>query len=154
MLERINLNIKLIKLIKLKNKLNPYNEEIKNLKLEIYSMLLGYYSAQKDKDIFNLVNNDELLLNLENKINNIFGKNIKIVSLNNGNIRENFKRKMFKSDCEQQIEYQSIFKNFIYGYSFYENYKNENDSILDYLMGKYKRLENKFIKIQHKVDTI
>ena len=49
MLSIIKLNLKLLKYIK-----NQEKAEINKLKLEVYSMILEYYSCMKDRDIFKL----------------------------------------------------------------------------------------------------
>lgn len=149
MLDTINLNLKKIKMI---IKENPYDENINKLKLEIYSMLLGYYSAQYDKDYFNVYNNGEKIIGLDSTIQNIIGLNHQLINLNE-NTLDSFKKLIFKSGNEQD-KYHKIFKYFLDGYIFYQSSVERNDSIFDSFINSRKRLENKLCKVKCYVDPI
>lgn len=139
MLKQIKLKRKLIELSKDKN-------EIKNLELEIYSLILGYFSCKKDRTLPNFFSDNDTLIELEDRIKNILNTNYKILGIKDNTLDSFYIFiKNIKNDSNE-ILCDNIIINFINGYNYY-NYIRENNSIFDYiLLHKYDRLENKLIK--------
>lgn len=139
----------MLKTIKYKNhliKLSKDSNEIKELELEIYSLILGYFACKKDRTLSNFFYDFDILNELEDRIKNIFYTNYRILGIKNNSLDsfyifiKNIKNDNNKFLCDITII------NFIKGYNYYTEIR-ENDSIFDYLiLHKYKRLENKLIK--------
>lgn len=149
------LKLKLEQIKLLKN--NPENDlEISNIKLEIYSIILGYYARRKNRDIIKIYDNSNIE-EIVNKINNIL--ETKIITLKiKDNTRDSINiciKRLITKNLENTDKYNNILKNFEFGYDYYDAYFEKNNSIFDYLLlHKPKRLENKVHKIKYKTDLI
>lgn len=143
----------MLKTLKLKTKLLELTndkEEIKKYSLEIYSILLGYFSNKKDSS-FLFFNENETLKELENrilKLSNI--EHYKILGIKNNN-EDSFDIFIENIYSEENNELCTLLKNnFNYGYDYYDYYHNKYNSIFDYiLLHKHENLEYKlknFIK--------
>ncbi|MBQ7140056.1 MAG: hypothetical protein IJO32_00975 [Bacilli bacterium] len=153
MLKILKLKLEQIKLLK-KNLEN--DSEINNIKLEIYSILLGYYARRKDRDIFKIYDNSNIE-EIVNKINNILNTNILALKIKD-NTHDSMKiciKRLISKSPENIDKYNKILKNFEFGYDYYDAYFEKNNSIFDYLLlHKPERLENKVYKIKYKTDII
>ena len=143
----------MIKSLKYKTKLielSKDKEEIKKYSLEIYSILLGYFSRKKDRT-FSFFDENDTLKELEKRILEIANiKYFKILGIKD-NSKDSFNifiKNITKEDnkelCELLKEYFNI------GYNYYDYYRTKYSSIFDYtILHKHERLEYKlknFIK--------
>ena len=140
----------MLKILKLKTKLielSNNKEEINKYTLEIYSMLLGYFSNKKDRTL-SFFNEYNTIKELEKRILEL--TNIKIIGIKNNN-KDSFNIFISNISNENNKELIELLKsNFNYGYSYYDYYHNKYNSIFDYiLLHKHQKLEYKlknFIK--------
>ena len=131
-----------IKRLKLLTKRGGNTQNIVKLKLDIFSMLLGYYSAQYDKDYFHIYDNKDRILELEKNIQDVLNIDIKIINFD-GNILGNFKKIIFASGNEQD-KYHNVFRPFIVGYNYYT--KSLND--------KQNKIKKKLYKTEKYVKSV
>jgi len=153
MLKILKLKLEQINLLK---DISSNNLEINNKKLEIYSMLLGYYARRKDRDMFKIYDNADID-DIISKINNILNTNIITLKIKD-NSYDSMKicvDQLATKSPEHIDKYNTLFKNFEFGYKYYDCYFEKNNSIFDYLLlHKGQKLENKVYKIKYKTDTI
>ena len=141
----------MLKLIKLKTKIieqSNNKEEINKNSLEIYTMLLGYFSNKKDSSFSN-INEDDTLKELEKRILKLTNITYyKIIGIKNNN-EDSFNIFISNISNENNKELIELLKsNFNYGYSYYDYYHNKYNSIFDYiLLHKHQRLEYKLKNI-------
>ncbi len=150
----------MIKLLKSKLK---YIKHLKNCKdsqdiinkekLEIYSIILGYYCYTKDKDIFNLLNHD-MVDYITEKIQKLLNTNKSLVNTKD-NTMDSMKiciKQLIESDEKNKDKYESVLNNFTYGYEYNEYYRKKHDSVIDYLiLQKYSNINKKLIKLEKKM---
>ena len=136
----------MLKIIKLKEKrleLTKDKDEIKTISIEIYGLLLGYFSRKKDKSFIH--NNNEILDILEERIKYILNTNYRILNVKD-NSKDSFT--IFINNVNNKENNKLCIKlseNFTLGYDYYDYYNN--NSLFDYIiLHKQERLENKLIK--------
>lgn len=129
--------------------------EIYNLKLEIYSMILGYYCAEKDGDIFQLLDINTTINELNTKVQKLLNTTKPLITVKDNSldsIRICIKQ-LIDSNKSEEYKYIKTLNSFIEGYEYYKFYSKKYDSIFDYiLLKKHKRLEYKLFKAQEKID--
>ena len=136
----------MLKTIKLKRKLLNLldNENEKTLiNLELYTILLGYFSRKKDRTLI-FFSEDELLFNLENRIKTILKTNYKILDIKDNSLDSfNIFIKNYSNDFNINT-CNLLSEKFEFGYKYYDFYHNKYNSLFDYLIiNKHKKLEYK-----------
>lgn len=134
-----------LKLIKLYEKSGNKKDEINKLKLEIYSMVLGYYSCMKDKDIFKLNEeaNKKVIIEIINNMHKIIYFNVSTKDKLLDSITNSINQLIIEYKNNKQ-QYEEILKYFKYGYKYYDYYTNKYDSIFDYvILHKPERIKSK-----------
>ena len=143
----------MLNFLKLKTKLIELSKdkyEIIKFSLEIYTIILGYFSNKKDSS-FSFFNEFDTLKELENRILELINiKNYKILGISdNSSDSFNIFIKNFSNENNKEIS-DLLKRSFTYGYKYYDFYHNKYNSFLDYvLLHKHSRLEYKlknFIK--------
>lgn len=139
--------LKTIKYITKLIELSNNKEEINKYSLEIYSILLGYFSKKKDNSVF-VFNENETLKELEKRILELTNiKYYKILGASDNYLDSfNIFIKNINNDKNNNIS-ELLKKNFYNGYNYCDYFYNKYNSLFDYIiLHKHERLEYKLKK--------
>lgn len=139
----------MIRTIKLKKKLlsKLSNEEEKKIVLlELYTLILGYFSRKKDRNMY--FDDYELLEDIEFIIRKLLNTNYKILGVKN-NCLDSFNLFINNYSNESNKKLSALLSDrFDFAYSYYDYYMNKYNSLFDYLIvHKHQNLENKLKKL-------
>lgn len=136
------LNLKFKALNKKKN-----SEKVKEeLKLEIYSIILGYYSSIKDRKLQPI--NDDVINDLIVKIQILLNTTNPLMSKENSLDSIKICIKDLLDDDNIDVRKSTKFFNaFIQGYYYYINLVKQNS-----IQKKYSNIENKLSKIKNRIN--
>lgn len=152
MLKLIEANLKQIETLKQsENK----KEEIKKLKANIYSAILGYYACKKDMRVFLNSNDIEIINNIIDKIQNILNTPIPVLNMSKNSLHSMALsiRSLMSENENLCTEYLNILNYFSMGYGYYIENLNITTPAFDEL-SLYKQInfENVLTKIKVKID--
>ena len=109
-------------------------EEKKKEIIKIYSILLGYYSASIDKNIFNNNDNKNIIIEIDARIVSLLNLDRSLIS-GEGTLKDNIN--LIVSDRSKIKELSIVIVAFFNGYDYVKEIKNiRNKSIFDYVFNK------------------
>lgn len=128
-----------------------------NQLVKIYSTLLGYYSALKDFDIFNLLDREEVISDLASRLKSILKMDAESSLLNgSGSRQENMLHninELFKSvDKKDSDTIFSAITEFLVGYDYYTEYHGKIYPIFN-RFGIGSKKEKKLLELRNKLES-
>ncbi len=131
-------------------------EEKKKEIIKIYSILLGYYSASIDKNIFNNNDNKNIIIEIDARIVSLLNLDRSLIS-GEGTLKDNIINNinLIVSDRSKIKELSIVIVAFFNGYDYVKEIKNiRNKSIFDYVFNKEKNKEDKILNLKKKMDEV
>ena len=131
-------------------------EEQKKEIIKIYSILLGYYSASIDKNIFNNNDNKNIIIEIDARIVSLLNLDRSLIS-GEGTLKDNIINNinLIVSDRSKIKELSIVIVAFFNGYDYVKEIKNiRNKSIFDYVFNKEKNKEDKILNLKKKMDEV
>lgn len=131
-------------------------EEKKKEIIKIYSILLGYYSASIDKNIFNNNDNKNIIIEIDARIVSLLNLDRSLIS-GEGTLKDNIINNinLIVLDRSKIKELSIVIVAFFNGYDYVKEIKNiRNKSIFDYVFNKEKNKEDKILNLKKKMDEV
>lgn len=131
-------------------------EEKKKEIVKIYSVLLGYYSASIDKNIFNNSDNKNIIIEIDARIVSLLNLDRSLIS-GDGTIKDNIINNinLIVLDRSKIKKLSTVIIAFFNGYDYVKEIKNiKNKSIFDYVFNKEKNKEDKILNLKKKMDEV
>lgn len=131
-------------------------EEKKKEIIKIYSILLGYYSASIDKNIFNNNDNKNIIIEIDARIVSLLNLDRSLIS-GEGTLKDNIINNinLIVLDRSKIKELSIVIVAFFNGYDYVKEIKNiKNKSIFDYVFNKEKNKEDKILNLKKKMDEV